>query len=110
MPPLATRPFAAAVDHTLLDAAATASEIDRLCGGAGSPLFGGVGVYPWGVRRAAERVAGECAVGTVIGSPHGLDTTPAKVAGAREALAAGAGEVDVVIAYGALLSGHDTAV
>src|SRR4051812_37500426 len=109
MPPLATRPFAAAVHHTLLDAAATPFEIDRLCDEARSHRFAAVCVYPWWVRRAVERVAGECAVCTVIGFPHGLDTTPAKVAGAREALAAGAGEADVVIAYGALLAGHDTA-
>jgi deoxyribose-phosphate aldolase len=110
MPPLATGSFAAAVDHTLLDAAATASDIDRLCDEARAHAFAAVCVYPWWVRRAAARVAGACAVCTVVGFPHGLDTTPAKVAGLRAAVADGASEIDAVIAYGTLRSGDEAAV
>jgi deoxyribose-phosphate aldolase len=110
MPPLATGSFAAAVDHTLLDAAASAADIDRLCDEACEHRFASVCVYPWWVARAAARLQGACAICTVIGFPHGLDRTAAKVAAVRDALAAGASEIDAVIAYGALRSGDDAAV
>ncbi len=110
MPPLAPGSFTAAVDHTLLDAAASADDIDRLCDEAREHRFASVCVYPWWVERAAARLDGACAVCTVIGFPHGLDRTPAKVAAARDALAAGAAEIDAVIAYGALRSGEAEAV
>jgi deoxyribose-phosphate aldolase len=110
MPPLATGSFASAVDHTLLDASAQATDIDRLCDEARRHSFAAVCVYPWWVERAAARLDGGAAVCTVIGFPHGLDRTPAKVAAARDALSAGADEIDAVLAYGALRSGQDETV
>ena len=60
------------------------------------------------MARAAELLAGtDVAVGTVVGFPHGSSTTATKVAEAREALAAGARELDMVIDIGALKSGRD---
>jgi deoxyribose-phosphate aldolase len=47
------------------------------------------------------------AVGTVIGFPHGSSTTATKVFEARDAIANGATELDMVIQIGALRSGRD---
>jgi deoxyribose-phosphate aldolase len=47
------------------------------------------------------------AVGTVIGFPHGGQPTATKVFEARQALADGATELDMVIQIGALRSGRD---
>ena len=49
----------------------------------------------------------DVAVGTVIGFPHGSSTTATKVFEARDALANGATELDMVIQIGALRSGRD---
>ena len=60
------------------------------------------------VSRAAGLLAGtDVAVGTVVGFPHGSPTTATKVFEAREALAAGASELDMVIDIGALKSHRD---
>ena len=68
-------------------------------------------VRPTDVARAAELLAGtDVAVGTVVGFPHGSSTTATKLAEAREALAAGATELDMVIDIGALKSGRDERV
>jgi deoxyribose-phosphate aldolase len=48
---------------------------------------------------------GDAAVCTVVSFPHGLDATAAKCEAARAAIAAGADEIDVVIAYAALRDG-----
>jgi deoxyribose-phosphate aldolase len=50
------------------------------------------------------------AVGTVIGFPHGNHLTATKVFEARQALADGATELDMVIQIGALKSGRDADV
>jgi deoxyribose-phosphate aldolase len=105
MPPLSIETFAPAVDHTLLDPAATAARIDALCDEALEYGFAAVCVYPWWVARAAARLPHGPVVCTVAGFPHGLDTTEAKVAAARRSLADGAREVDVVMAWGALADG-----
>jgi deoxyribose-phosphate aldolase len=52
---------------------------------------------------------GGAAVCTVVSFPHGLDATAAKCEAARAAIAAGADEIDVVIAYAALVDGDPKA-
>jgi deoxyribose-phosphate aldolase len=52
---------------------------------------------------------GGAAVCTVVSFPHGLDATAAKREAARAAIAAGADEIDVVIAYAALHDGDPKA-
>jgi deoxyribose-phosphate aldolase len=65
-------------------------------------------VRPVDVTRAVAILAGsDVAVGTVIGFPHGSSTTATKAFEAREALANGATELDMVIQIGALRSGRD---
>ncbi len=110
MPPLAVETFARSVDHTLLDPAATATAVDEACEQAVAHGFAAVCLYPWWVPRARERVDGRVAVCTVIGFPHGLDATDAKVAATRRAVADGAGEIDVVMAHAAMRSGQVDAV
>ena len=66
-------------------------------------------VYPWWVPRARELLQGNAAVCTVVSFPHGLDATAAKREAARAAIAAGADEIDVVIAYAALHDGDPNA-
>ncbi len=60
------------------------------------------------MRRAAAILDGtDVAVGTTIGFPHGNHETATKVFEARQALADGATELDMVIKIGALKSGRD---
>ena len=64
-------------------------------------------VRPSDVALAAELLAGSAtAVSTVIGFPHGATTTEAKVFEARQAVAAGALELDLVLNIARLRSGE----
>jgi len=94
------------IDHTLLKPEATPAQIERLCDEARRYGFAAVCVNPVYVRLAAERLQGaEVAVCSVVGFPLGATTTAAKVYEARQALADGAGELDMVIHVGALKAG-----
>jgi len=94
------------VDHTLLKAEATRADIDKLCAEAAEHHFAAVCVNPTWVGACVERLAGSgVAVATVVGFPLGATTSRAKAAEAREAVATGAGEIDMVVALGRLKSG-----
>lgn len=94
------------VDHTLLKADATGTEVDRLCDEAALHGFASVCVNPWWVPRAAARLGGRpVRVCTVVGFPLGATLSAAKAAEAREAVAAGAHEVDMVLVVSAVKSG-----
>ena len=108
MPPLAVEHVARAVDHTLLDPGAGDASLIALCREADEHGFAAVCVYPWWVPRARALLQG-AAVCTVVSFPHGLDATAAKCEAARVAIAAGADEIDVVIAYPALRDGDPKA-
>src|SRR4051794_16523672 len=110
MPPLAVEHVARAVDHTLLDPAAGDASLTTLCREADEHGFGAVCVYSWWVPRARALLQGGAAVCTVVSFPHGLDATAAKRDAVRAAIAAGADEIDVVIAYTALRDGDPKAV
>jgi len=110
MPPLAVEHVARAVDHTLLDPGAGVASLTSLCQEADEHGFAAVCVYPWWVPRARALLQGDAAVCTVVSFPHGLDATAAKCEAARAAIATGADEIDVVIAYAALLDGDLKAV
>ncbi|MEK8129969.1 deoxyribose-phosphate aldolase [Paenibacillus filicis] len=98
--------LAAYFDHTLLKPESTAEGIIRLCEEAKQYGFATVCVNPYWVPTAAEQLAGS-AVGitTVIGFPLGATSTFAKMTEARDAIAAGATEIDMVLNVGALKSG-----
>jgi len=103
--------LAKAIDHSLLRPELDDDFIADGCRLAAEYDVASVCVRPTDVARAAELLAGtDVAVGTVVGFPHGSSTTATKVAEAREALAAGATELDMVIDIGALKSGRDARV
>lgn len=94
------------IDHTLLHADATQSEIEELCDEALQYGFASVCVNSRWVPTAAEALAGsDVMVCTVVGFPLGAMTRLAKAEEARISVAEGAQEVDMVIDVGAMLSG-----
>jgi len=97
---------ASAIDHTLLKADATASEIDQLCREAAEWKFAAVCVNPTWVSRASGRLRGtSVGVCSVVGFPLGATTPDVKQYEARRAIFDGASEIDMVINVGALKSG-----
>lgn len=101
--------LAGLIDHTCLVPGAGARAIDTACDEAVE--FGmRVCVAPVWVPRAVTRVCGRVGVVTVAGFPHGNTTTAAKCAEAREAIASGAAEVDMVVFLGALREHDEAAV
>jgi deoxyribose-phosphate aldolase len=97
---------AAAIDHTLLKADATAADIDALCAEAAEWKFATVCVNPTWVARAAGRLRGTgVGVCSVVGFPLGATTPDVKQFEARRAIFDGAVEIDMVLNVGALKSG-----
>lgn len=93
------------VDHTLLNAAATWSEMERLCREAIQHQTASVCIPPSYVRPAKEAFGDKLAICTVIGFPLGYSVTEAKVAEVKAAIADGASEVDMVINLGDVKNG-----
>ena len=95
--------FARMIDHTLLKAEATKEQIDKLCAEAKQFNFASVCVNPTWVKRSSELLQGtDVLVCTVIGFPLGANTPAVKAFEAKDAIANGAKEVDMVINIGAL--------
>lgn len=103
--------FARYIEHTLLKPDATPSDIERLCEEAVVHGFHSVCVNPYHVPFAVSQLRGTgVKVCTVIGFPLGATTSFAKMCEARDAIAAGAEELDMVINIGALRAGDLAAV
>lgn len=95
------------VDHTALGPLTSASDVARLCREAVEHGFAAVCVPPCHVARAAAELEGEDpAAATVVSFPLGHHTARGKVREAREAVRAGAGELDVVANLGAVREGR----
>ena len=92
----------AKVDHTLLKADAGWEDIRRICDEALENSTASICINPCWVERAVEYLGGRVPVCTVIGFPLGATTTAAKVAEAKQALAEGCEEFDMVINIGRL--------
>jgi deoxyribose-phosphate aldolase len=93
------------IDHSLLQQQLTDEELEKGCRLAREYDVASVCIKPYYVRRAAELLAGSTvAVGTTIGFPHGGHVTAIKVAEARQAMADGAVELDMVVNIGKVLS------
>ena len=88
------------VDHTLLTQTATWEEIKQICDDAVAYQTASVCIPPSYVKQAADYLDGKLAVCTVIGFPNGYMTTKAKEFEAKDALANGASEIDMVINMG----------
>jgi deoxyribose-phosphate aldolase len=101
------REFAKTVDHTLLKPDATEGDIARLCEEAALYHFAAVCVPPGYVRLASQELRGaDVKVATVVSFPFGYDATPVKAAAVREAISAGAVELDMVMNVSRFLSGE----
>lgn len=99
------------VDHTLLKPNATQEEIGKLCEEAKNFCFASVCVNPSYVALSAQLLKGSgVKVCTVVGFPLGSTTPTVKAIEARDAIANGADEIDMVINIGALKSGNDAVV
>jgi len=94
------------IDHTLLNPDVTREDIVQLCEEAKQHGFASVCINPSWVTLCDELLQGtDVKVCTVIGFPLGATTTSTKVQEAKEAIANGADEVDMVINVGALKEG-----
>ena len=101
--------LAGMIDHTLLKADATAEDLRKLCEEARRYRFASVCVNSTNVARAAAHLQGTgVMVCAVVGFPLGAMAPGAKAYEAREAVRAGAQEIDMVINIGAL-KGRDYA-
>lgn len=99
--------YASMIDHTLLKADATRPQIEKICAEAKQFVFASVCVNPTWVKAAADILAGtEVKVCTVIGFPLGASTSAVKAFETKDAIANGAGEIDMVINIGALKNGE----
>lgn len=99
------------IDHTALKPETTKTQIMQLCKEAKEYGFASVCVNPTWVKLAAELLAGsDVKVCTVIGFPLGANTSAAKAFEAKDAIANGAGEVDMVINIAALKDKDDALV
>jgi len=107
----ASKSIAGMIDHTLLKANATQEEIGKLCEEARKYRFASVCVNPGYVAMSSRLLRGSgVMVCTVIGFPLGSTTPTVKAIEARDAIANGADEIDMVINIGALKSGNDQLV
>ncbi len=94
------------IDHTVLKADTTATTVQALCAEARANGFASVCVNATWVPLCVEELAGsDVMVCTVAGFPLGATLPAVKAFEAREAIALGAVEVDMVLNVGALKSG-----
>ena len=93
-------------DHTLLSQTATWEDIRQICDDGMAYHTASVCIPASYVRQAKEYAGDRLTICTVIGFPNGYDTTAAKCFMARDAVANGAGEVDMVINLGWVKDGQ----
>ena len=90
--------LAAIIDQTLLNPDATGVEIMQFCLEAGKHGFASVCISPFYVRTAKELLLGTpVKITTVIGFPSGTESREAKIDEAKNAVEAGADELDIVM-------------
>ena len=98
--------LASYIDHTLLKPEASREQIRAVCNEAKQYHFASVCVNPCWIPFIAEELKGSgVSVCCVIGFPLGASLSSVKAFEAREAVAAGAQEIDMVINIGAVKSG-----
>ncbi|WP_179353961.1 deoxyribose-phosphate aldolase [Winogradskyella vidalii] len=99
------------IDHTLLSASATESEILRLCEEALKYNFYSVCVNSCYVSIANQALGdSDVKICTVVGFPLGAMSTEAKIFEAKNAIEQGATEIDMVMNIGRLKSSNHLAV
>ena len=91
------------IDHTILKADATQSDIEKLCEEAKKYNFASVCVNPYWVSLASDLLKNSTVkVCTVIGFPLGATSSESKASETEIAILQGADEVDMVINVGAM--------
>jgi deoxyribose-phosphate aldolase len=99
------------IDHSLLAPTLTLAELEEGCRLAARYGVASVCIKPYAVALAAQILHGSgVAVGTTIGFPHGGHATAVKVFEARQTMADGATELDMVINIGQAIGGEWEAV
>jgi deoxyribose-phosphate aldolase len=97
--------LAQVIDHTLVRPDATLNDLDMACKEAMKYGFACVVVNSCHVAHARELLSGSLVnVCSVVGFPHGANTTTVKIVEAMEALKNGASELDIVINIGMVRS------
>ncbi len=94
------REILAKCDHTLLRQDCTGAEIRELCDQGIRYGCASVCIPPAHVAGAKQYVGNHLRICTVIGFPNGYMTSAVKAFEARDAIAAGADEVDMVVNLG----------
>lgn len=103
--------IAGMIDHSLLTPTLTGQELEKGCELALEYGVASVCILPYYLKRCAEILKGSSVkASTTIGFPHGGHTTAAKLAEARQALADGGLELDMVVNISKVLSGDWTYV
>ena len=101
------REFSKYVDHTLLKPEAKKEDYIACFEFAKEYQTATVCIFPMYIELAKEYLKGtDVKVCTVIGFPHGTNTTASKVFEAQDAVKRGADEVDMVMSVSAFLSGE----
>lgn len=103
--------LASMIDHTFLKPFGTAADIEKLCEEALRYRFAMVAVNPAETARCVGLLKGSgVRTGAAVGFPLGQSTSEAKAFETRDAIAKGAGEIDMVINIRALQAGEDARV
>ena len=98
------------LDHSVLKPEATEREIREGAQIVRAWQIGFYCVQPCWVKLAAAALGDTACTVSVVGFPHGCDRPEAKAQAASLAVADGAGEIDMVMNFGALKSGDDVRV
>jgi deoxyribose-phosphate aldolase len=94
------------IDHSLLNPTMTASDLESGCKLALAYDVASVCIMPYYLKRCAEILKGSTVMAsTTIGFPHGGHTTAIKAAEAKQAVADGGQELDMVVNISQVLSG-----
>ncbi|MDC0253991.1 deoxyribose-phosphate aldolase [Bacteriovoracales bacterium] len=97
--------LASMIDHTFLKPEASKEQLEKLCGEARAYNFATVCVNSCNIPLVTELLRGSSVKPiAVVGFPLGAATVKSKVFEAKEAIAAGAREIDMVVNLGALKS------
>lgn len=93
------------IDHSLLNPILTQVELDSGCRLAVAYDVASVCILPYSLRRCVELLSGSTVrPSTTIGFPHGGHSTSTKVAEAKQAVADGCQELDMVVNISQVLS------
>ncbi len=95
------------IDHSLLNPTLTVDELEAGITLAVDERVASVCILPYYLGRCAERLRGSgVKASTTIGFPHGGQATAVKLVEARQALADGGQELDMVVNLSQVLSGR----